>query len=302
MEDSAPRENADFAEMAHRLGQRVKRYRARRGMSRKVLACQSGVSERYLAQLESGQANVSFNILWSLAQCMGTSVAALIEDREEESPDLAQARRLLESLSPDDQSAAYRLLRGRFAQTRASTGRVALIGLRGAGKTTLGRRLAEHYAVPFVRVTSLVEQGAGMDLAEIFLTLGQKGYRRLEFDALRNAVEQYPRAVLETGGSLVSEPDTFELLLESCFTIWLQASPQEHMARVRAQGDLRPMEASQQAMDDLKAILDSRQSFYGRADAVLDTSGRSIEECAEELIGMCGAHLGTEDPESREIS
>jgi len=151
--------------------------------------------------------------------------------------------------------------------------------------------LADHYQVPFVRVTSLVEQNAGMDLAEIFVTMGQKGYRRLELGALQNAVTQFPRAVLETGGSLVSEPETFELLLESCFTIWLQASPQEHMARVREQGDLRPMASSQQAMDDLKAILDSRQSFYGRADAVLDTSGRGPEECAQDLIALCAPYL-----------
>ncbi|HYH20546.1 MAG TPA: helix-turn-helix transcriptional regulator [Azospirillum sp.] len=279
---------AKLAELARRLGESVRRLRARRGMSRKVLSQLSGVSERYLAQLETGQANVSFNVLWSLAQTMDTSVTSLLEERPDENPDLTLAKRLLESLSPEEQSAAYQLLRLRYGGQRAPSGRVALIGLRGAGKTTLGRMLARHYHVPFIRLTTLVEQTAGMDMPEIFIAMGQKGYRRLELNALQTAIAQHPRAVIETGGSIVSEPETFDLLLSSCFTVWLRANPQEHMQRVMEQGDTRPIEGHmQRAMDDLKAILDSRSTFYRRADAVLDTSGRSIDACAEELAALC---------------
>lgn len=284
--------NGAVAALARRLGERVKKYRARRGMSRKVLSRQSGVSERYLAQLEGGQANVSFQILWNLAQTMDTSIAALIEEPRQEGYELTMAKRLLDGLPPDEVGAALALLRQRFGG-RSKMGRVALIGLRGAGKTTLGRRMARHYGVPFIRLTSVVEQMAGMDMTEIFMTMGQKGYRRLEFDALRATVEQNPHAVIETGGSLVSEPATFDALLDSCFTVWLQASPQEHMRRVFEQGDVRPMEGhGRQAMEDLKTILEARGSLYGRADAVLDTAGRDLDACAAELIGMCAPVLG----------
>ncbi len=283
---------SDVAALARRLGERVKRLRARRGMSRKVLAQHSGVSERYLAQLENGQANVSFHILWSLAQTMNTSITALIEDRGEDRPDLLAAKRLLEGLAADDLAAAVTLLRQRFRPDRSEIGRVSLVGLRGAGKTTLGRLLAERYGVPFVRITMLVEQMAGMDMPEIFMTMGQKGYRRLECSALQATLERHPHVVIETGGSLVSEPDTYELLLENCFTVWLQASPQEHMQRVFEQGDVRPMEGHRQAMEDLKTMLESRRGLYGRADAVLDTSYRSVEDSAAELARMCAPYLG----------
>ncbi len=288
--------DAAFATLTQRLGDRVRNYRARRGMSRKVLSQQSGVSERYLAQLETGHANVSFHILWSLAQTMGTPVTDLLEDRPDEGPDLMLAKRLLDGLSMEEQTRAYALLRQHFGHGAGSVTRVALIGLRGAGKTTLGRLLADHFSVPFIRITQLVEQTAGMDLAEIFVTLGQTGYRRLELNAVRTAIAQNPRVVIETGGSLVSEPETFEALLSSCFTVWVKASPQEHMQRVVDQGDTRPMEGHlQRAMEDLETILESRRVFYGRSDAVLDTSQRKINDCASELIRLCTPHLNPDD-------
>lgn len=281
-----------FVALTRALGERVRRHRARRGMSRKVLSQLSGVSERYLAQLESGQANVSFNILWSLAQTMDTSIGRLLEDRQEEAPDLVLAKRLLESLNPEEQAAALNLLRLHFGQGREAKGRVALIGLRGAGKTTLGRMLAEHFQMPFIRITPLVEQTAGMDMTDILIAMGQKGYRRLERNALQSTIAQHPRAVIETGGSIVSEPATFELLLSSCFTVWIQATPEEHMSRVVEQGDTRPMEGHmQRAMDDLRTILAARSALYSRADATVNTSNRSREECARELIALCSRHL-----------
>lgn len=285
-------ESSKLEELTHSLGESVRRQRARRGMSRRVLSELSGVSERYLAQLETGQANVSVNVLWSLAQTMDTTIASLLEEPREENPDLAAAKRLLESLSREEQRAAAQLLRMRYGRQRTASGRVALIGLRGAGKTTLGRMLARHFHVPCVRLTALVEQTAGMSMPEIFIAMGQKGYRRLELNALETTIAQHPRVVIEAGGSIVSEPETFERLLGACFTVWLRATPEEHMRRVIEQGDTRPMEGHmQRAMDDLQAILDSRGSFYGRADAVLDTSGRGVEDCAQELIGLCADSL-----------
>jgi XRE family transcriptional regulator, aerobic/anaerobic benzoate catabolism transcriptional regulator len=261
---------ADIAELTRRLGERVRRHRARRGMSRKVLSQLSGVSERYLAQLESGRANVSLNILWSLAQAIDTSVTALLGENEENG---GAAHQPAEAGSP-------------------AGGLVALIGLRGAGKTTLGRRLAQHFQVPMVRLSTMIEQMAGVDLPEIFLSLGQKGYRRLEASALAAAIGQNSRAVIETGGSLVSEPETLDRLLAGCFTVWIKASPEEHMLRVMAQGDMRPIEGHRQrAMEDLRAILESRGGSYGRANAVIDTSRRGIDECLAELIGICGPTL-----------
>ncbi|CAA7616734.1 helix-turn-helix transcriptional regulator [Magnetospirillum sp. SS-4] len=287
-------DQAEFAAMAKRLGDRVKGFRARRGMSRRDLSLHTGISERYLAQLESGQANVSYNILWLLAQAMGLPIAELIEaEAEGHHPDLPLARKLLESLSPEQQSEAYVLLRQTFKRGIKLSRRVALVGLRGAGKTTLGKRLAERYGVPFVRVTSVIEQIAGMDMTEILLSMGQKGYRKLEFSALETSIASQPSMVLESGGSLVSEPHTYDLLLQSCFTVWIQASPEEHMRRVMSQGDLRPIEGQgHAAMEDLRSILEARSHLYGRADATLDTSARSVDDSLEELSRLCASHLG----------
>jgi len=287
-------EQAEFAAMARRLGDRVRRFRARRGMSRKDLSAQAGISERYLAQLEGGRANVSVNILWLLAHAMDLPITELIEPHGDEAhADLALARKLLEALTPEQQSEAYFLLRQSFKRGLKSSRRVALIGLRGAGKTTLGRLLAERYTVPFVRVTSEIERLAGMDMTEILLSMGQKGYRKLEFAALEGAVAHHPSMVMEAGGSLVSEPATFDLLLQGCFTVWVQASPEDHMRRVMSQGDLRPIAGHQlEAMEDLRAILDARRHLYGRADAVLDTTGKTIAESLDDLSRLSSPHLG----------
>ncbi len=287
-------EQAEFAVLARRLGDRVKRFRARRGMSRKDLSCHAGISERYLAQLEGGQANVSVNILWLLAQAMDTPITEMIEPEAEAShPDLPLAKKFLDQLTPDQQSEAYVLLRQNFKRGLKLKRRVALIGLRGAGKTTLGKAVAERFGAPFLRITSVIEQIAGMDMTEILLSMGQKGYRKLEYTALETTVESHPSMVLEAGGSLVSEPRTFELLLQSCFTIWVQASPEEHMRRVMGQGDLRPIAGQQMAaMEDLRTILDARRHLYGRADAVLNTSDRAIGDSVEELSRLCAPHLG----------
>ncbi len=267
------------------VGERVRGGRARRGMTRKMLARDSGVSERYLAQLESGRGNVSVLLLRQIARAMGLPLADLGRDGPDRPVEFTLLRQLLERLSPEDLAVAHRLLGGRFG--RALRGqraeRIALIGLRGAGKSTLGRRLAAHLGVPFLDMGVEIERDSGMSLGEIFSLSDQAAYRRLERRCLERLVDTYTAAVIETGGSLVSEPATFELLLQACYTIWIKASPEDHMGRVIAQGDYRPMAGNAEAMADLRRILAERDPLYGKADAAVDTGGQSEAESFKQL-------------------
>ena len=267
-----------------RVGERVRLGRARRGMSRKVLSQASGVSERYLAELERGAGNASLLVLRQVADALGVEVAQLVGDAPERPIDLTLALHQLERLSPADLAEARRLLAERFGSARASRGRIALVGLRGAGKTTLGQRAAEALGVPFVELDREVERASGMELSEIFASHGQGMYRRLERQCLEAVIQRFDRVVIATGGSLVTEPATYDLLLSSCFVVWLSARPDEHMSRVLAQGDLRPMAEGPQAMDDLKAILESRTALYAKADAKVATSDRTEAEVLGQLL------------------
>jgi len=268
-----------------RVGERVRLGRARRGMSRKVLSAASGVSERYLAELERGAGNASLLVLRQIADALGLEAAQLISERAEQPVDLTLAVHQLERLSPAELAEARRLLSQRFGSADASAkGRVALVGLRGAGKTTLGQRAAQALSVPFVELDREVERASGMELSEIFATHGQAMYRRLERQCLEAVIQRFDRAIIATGGSLVTEPATYDLLLSSCFVVWLRAKPDEHMGRVLAQGDLRPMAEGPQAMDDLKAILDSRSALYAKADVEVSTSEKSEEQALAALL------------------
>jgi XRE family aerobic/anaerobic benzoate catabolism transcriptional regulator len=268
-----------------RVGERVRLGRARRGMSRKVLSAASGVSERYLAELERGAGNASLLVLRQIADALGLEAAELVSDRPERPVDLALAVHQLERLSPPELAEARRLIAQRFGKTDASAkGRVALIGLRGAGKTTLGQRAAQALSMPFVELDREVERASGMELSEIFATHGQAVYRRFERQCLEAVIERFDRAVIATGGSLVTEPATYDLLLSSCFVVWLSAKPDEHMGRVLAQGDLRPMAEGPQAMDDLKAILESRSALYAKADVEVSTSDKGEGEALAALL------------------
>ncbi len=276
------------------LGERVRQVRARRGMTRKILARDSGVSERYLAQLETGAGNISILLLRRIAAAMGMPLTDLIHEGPERPVEYTLVRQLLDGLSPAELAGAYRTLAHSVGQNgdSARAQRVALIGLRGAGKTTLGARLAQHLGVPFVEMANAIADESGTSLSEIFSLYGQTAYRRYEKRALERAIATHDRAVIATGGSLVSEPSTFDFLLRSCHTVWIAASPAEHMSRVMAQGDLRPMQASREAMADLKRILENRRALYGKADAVIDTTGKSIEESFTELAEAVGRLLG----------
>lgn len=266
------------------FGAHVRAERARRGMSRKLLAEHAGISERYLTQLESGKGNVSVVLLRHLASALGMPLARLVDDAPP-SPELALVRQFLERLQPEQLREAYTTLTTRFAaDVQGSRGdRIALVGLRGAGKTTLGEAAAHALGVPFFELDREIERLAGSSLGSIIELYGQQAYRRYELQALQELLANQPRFVVATGGSIVSESATYELLLRSCFTIWIRTSPEEHMQRVLAQGDLRPMAGSQQAMDDLRRILDERGELYGRADAVVDTTGESPDESLRQL-------------------
>ena len=272
--DPADRADDGFLRL---LGERVRELRARRGMTRRILATDSAVSERYLAQLEGGQGNVSIMLLRQVANALGVPLRRLVSDEPEDAAALARALALLRALPPERLDEAHDLLARSFGgvDPAARRGRVALIGLRGAGKTTLGTGLAAHLGIPFIELDREIERASGVSLGTIFEFYGQAGFRRLERTCLDRVIEEHPRFVLATGGSLVSEPATFERLLAACFTVWLHASPAEHMERVVAQGDMRPMAGSRESMADLQRILAGREEVYRRADADIDTGSRT---------------------------
>lgn len=273
------------------VGERVRIGRARRGMSRRVLSQASGVSERYLAELERGAGNASLLVLRQIADALSIEVAALVGDRPEQSIDLTHAIHQLERLSPAQLAEARRLITERFAPADASIrGRIALVGLRGAGKTTLGLLAAQTLGVAFIELDREIERASGMELSEIFATHGQAMFRQLERQCLEAVVGRFDKVVIATGGSLVTEPATYDLLLSTCFVVWLSAMPEEHMDRVLKQGDLRPMAEGPQAMDDLKAILESRTPLYARANAVVSTSDKVEAQALTALLNAIPYH------------
>lgn len=268
------------------LGERVRAERARRGMTRKILARDAGLSERYLAQLEAGKGNMSIALLRRVAAGLHLPLARLVGEEPEESVELRLAVEALRRLAPGELRQARDMLEARFglAEPGERRRRIALIGLRGAGKSTLGRRLAQHLAVPFIELDAEIERDCGLSLGEIFALHGQAAYRRSERRALDGALDRHSAFVLAAGGSIVAEAATFERLLAGCYTVWLTASPEEHMNRVIAQGDLRPMADNREAMADLKRILAVRGPLYARADATVDTAGRTIDATFRQLL------------------
>jgi len=290
--DGQPRPAAaDLDAFLGRLGERVRTIRSRRGMSRKVLAHHSKVSERYLAQLEAGQGNCSIVLLRRIASAMSVPVSDLVDERPERSVENLLLAQLLDRLSPAELKEAREVLLSRFGGPSSETrcDRIALIGLRGGGKTTLGRMLGEAIGAPFIELDREIEWQSGMALSAIFEMFGQSTFRRMERAALEAVLQAHQRFVLATGGSIVTEPSTFELLLTSCLTVWVRARPSEHMSRVIEQGDLRPMADNARAMDDLVSILTSREPLYAKADLILDTAGRTPQESREDLQHLLGA-------------
>ena len=249
------------------LGRRARERRLGRGLTLKQLAARAGLSPRFLVQVEGGVGNISVRNLAALARALGTSPAALLE----------------------------------AADATSGTKLIALLGLRGAGKTTIGRRLARKLRRPFVELDQRVEEAAGLSLGEIFSVHGEDYYRRLEGEALERLLAEDRPVVLATGGGLVTEPGTYELLLASCLTVWVRATPADHMSRVMAQGDLRPMSDSARAMDDLVSILESREPLYAKADLTLETSRRTPQQSVEALLGLMKTAAG-QDRRQEDVS
>jgi XRE family transcriptional regulator, aerobic/anaerobic benzoate catabolism transcriptional regulator len=232
------------------LGDRVRAWRGEQRMTRKALAAASGVSERYLAQLEAGEGNISVLLLRKVARAMRVPVESLV--REE----------------------------------RPAEKCIALLGLRGAGKSTLGEKLAQSLDIPFVELDKEVEREAGAELGEVFAMYGQDAFRRFERRALERVLAQHERAVIATGGSLVTDAGTYKLLRDRCTCVWLKASPEEHMARVIAQGDMRPFKGRSAALDEIRQLLADRERLYSRAELVLDTSGKSARSSLSQLLSL----------------
>jgi len=286
--EGAPCAAETHADYLARLGERVRAARVRRGMTRKILAHDSGVSERYLAQIEAGQGNISIALLRQVAEAMSLPLGELVREGADRPIELTLLLQRLERLSREDLAEAGRVLTERFGLDRGAHrhDRIALIGLRGAGKSTLGRKLAAALNRAFIELAVEIAAIAGMSLDQIFDLSGQAGYRRYEKRALERVLERNGRFVLATGGSIVSEAGTYDLLLSSCYTVWIKAAPEEHMARVVAQGDMRPMAGNAEAMEDLRQILAEREALYARADAVLDTAGKSPDAAFSELFQL----------------
>ncbi|ABD53592.1 helix-turn-helix transcriptional regulator [Jannaschia sp. CCS1] len=286
-EDRHPPVAIDAAILAlqARVGDRVRAARASKRISRRVLSETSGVSPRYLAQLEGGDGNISIGLLFRVADALDVSLEALVS-----ACDLpADARRVGQAFADADPVIQARV-RDLLSETTSRDSRLCLIGLRGAGKSTLGAAAAKALDVPFIELNRAIEAAGSMPIAEIMALYGAEGYRQLEADALDKIVAEQDRAIVAVAGGIVGEAKTFDRLLDRFHTVWVKTSPEEHMSRVRAQGDTRPMEGNPQAMAQLRLILTSREADYSRANAVLDTGGQSVDASLAGLLSLIEHH------------
>jgi XRE family transcriptional regulator, aerobic/anaerobic benzoate catabolism transcriptional regulator len=274
------------------LGKRVRELRKRRSMTRKQVSQEADVSERHLAQLESGEGNISVVLLQRIAGALHVPVANLFAPQTEEPTEKRLIQRFLERLPQHRlEDVVFRLMRDFGHEEKMRRLRIALIGMRGAGKSTLGARLASEAGNPFVELDREIEKDTGMPLGEIFSLYGQSGFRAIEKRTLERVLKENERVVVSVGGGVVSEKETFDFLLSNCYTVWIKAQPEEHMSRVMAQGDFRPMAANDQAMEELRRILEAREPLYQKADILLDTSCSSVEESFAKLKATLQANL-----------
>ena len=290
---SAPEETQSAAAFLAAIGREVRRHRAKRGMTRRQFAQASLASERYLAQIESGAGNPSVSVLRAIAQALDLPAAALLPEPAAR-PALDGIADLLAQIPPGELPALVRDIEARLARSAgADRGhRVALIGLRGAGKSTLGRMLARHLGWPFIELDRRVEDDYGASIPDLLEMAGTATFRRHERSALERVIAEHDAAVITTAGGIVASPESYALLLRRTHTVWIKARPQEHMSRVMAQGDFRPMAQNRQAMADLVAILEARRADYARAEAEVDTTGNSVEQSFAKLLQIVTAQLG----------
>ena len=285
--ESSPQDAKDHLEasvdgLIARVGERVREARQRRGIPRRVLSEMSGVSPRYLAQLEAGEGNISIGLLQRVAVALDHRIEWLVGEDDPWTSDALRVADLYRVATADVQQAALRILNPEPAEALRAK-RVCLVGLRGAGKSTLGARLGAEMDVPFVELNAEIEEQSGMPVSEVMALYGQEGYRKLEAQAVSRVIATHETMILAVAGGIVAEPETYTTLLSHFHTIWLRASPAEHMERVRAQGDERPMAGNPEAMEQLKSILTSREALYGKALAQFDTSGLSEDEAFARL-------------------
>jgi len=268
-----------------RVGERVRKARERKGIPRRVLSEMSGVSPRYLAQLEAGEGNISIGLLQRVAIALDHRIDWLMGEEDPWTSDALRVADLFRGANMDIQKTVLRTLNPEPVATKRAH-RICLIGLRGAGKSTLGALAGQALNLPFVELNSEIEEQSGMPVNEVIALYGQEGYRRLEAQAISRVIATYDDMILAVAGGIVAEPETFNLLQGHFNTIWLRATPEEHMARVRDQGDERPMAGNLEAMDQLRSILTSREALYGKALAQLDTSGQTVDASLAQLLAL----------------
>lgn len=268
-----------------RVGDRVRKARERKGIPRRVLSDRSGVSPRYLAQLEAGEGNISIGLLQRVAVALDHRIEWLIGEEDPWTSDALRVADLYRGATSATQQAVLNLLAPEAPETQRA-GRVCLVGLRGAGKSTLGAMAGQILGIPFLELNSEIESQSGMPVSELMALYGQEGYRQLEAQAINRIIATHDSLILAVAGGIVAEPETYTNVLAHFHTIWVKARPDEHMARVRAQGDERPMAGNPEAMEQLRSILTSREALYGRALAQLDTSGQTVEQSCDSLIAM----------------
>jgi len=290
--EADPAEPAEIAaELTRNVGSRVRAIRSRRGLTRKNLAHHSDVSERYLARVEVGEANISLILLSRVAQALDVPLLSLLPHEPGDGIKSERLGNLLKNLGEQEQEQAFHLIEKTFRKPGSSKTGIALVGLRGAGKSTIGTRIAQRFKVPFVKLDNVITQMSGLNMGELISLTGQRVLRRYEQEALEQTIADYRQVVVEAGGSLVSEPETYQLLRSSYYTVWVSASPEEHLERVLQQGDTRPIKGSHQPMTELKMILEERSKDYQLADFQLATSNRSVNACVDELARVTAPYL-----------
>ena len=266
-----------------RLGDRVREARSRKNISRKVLSEMSGVSLRYLAQLETGSGNISIILLRRVAEALDYKIEWLVGEEDPYSSDTLAALSLFSQADQQTRARVLKILDPEEPGAKRAN-RIAFIGLRGAGKSTIGRLTAEKLNVPFLELNEEIEQASGMPVNEVIALYGQEGYRRLEKQSLERVAATHSTIALAVAGGIVSEPETFNYLLRHYHTIWLKAGPTDHMSRVRDQGDERPMAGNPEAMSELRGILMSREALYARAEIEIDTSAHNVGQTSNLVL------------------